>query len=33
MVKLEILGHVAQSFFRKCLNVHHIHSLIYEQDK
>jgi len=33
MIKLEILGHVVQSFSRKCLNVHHIHRLLYEQDE
>ena len=29
-IKLEILGHVVQSFFRKCMSVHHIHRLLYE---
>ena len=25
MIKLEILGHVEQSYFQNTLNVHHIH--------
>ncbi|KEH30229.1 hypothetical protein MTR_4g065103 [Medicago truncatula] len=31
-IKLKIARHVVQSFSRKCLNVHHSHSLLYEQD-
>jgi len=33
MIKQEILGHVVQSFSRKCMNVHHIHKFVYEQDE
>jgi len=33
VIKSEILGHVVQSFSRKCMNVHHIHRLLYEQDE
>jgi len=33
MIKLEILEHVVQSFFKKCLNVHRIHEFTYEQDE
>jgi len=32
-IKLEILGHVVQSFSRKCMNVHHTNRLLYEQDE
>jgi len=31
MIKPEILELVLQSFSRKCMNVHHIHNLFYEQ--
>jgi len=33
MIKLEILGHVVQSFFRECMNVQQVHRLLYEQDE
>jgi len=32
-IKLEILGHVVQSFSRKRLNFHQIHRLFYKQDE
>jgi len=33
MIKLKFLGHIEQSFFRKCMNVHHIYDFTYEQDE
>jgi hypothetical protein len=33
MIKPEILGHVVQSFSRKCVRVLWIHRLLYEQDE
>jgi len=32
-IKPEISGHIVQSFSRKCMNVHHIHRLLYEQEE
>jgi hypothetical protein len=33
MIKLEIIGHVVQYYFRNCLNVHHVHEFKYEEDE
>jgi len=33
IIKPEILRHVVQSFSKKCINVHHIHRLLLEQDE
>jgi len=33
MIKPEIVGHVVKFFFRKYMNVHHIHSFLYEEDE